>query len=203
MSLMTRWLTLCSDCLNYFNPANDSPSQLSDYYINIHELANHCLHISNRKDSICYSCFRNFFGYDRFIVRRLFSYLNPQQADYIHIREFSLFAERIIHWQEFINHIEFILQLFQIILNINITMKDYSLANLVDLIEKHSIDSLLLYELIQDAFFFTAIQSHVQTNMTDQSQVSCRFVMRVSVGHSLASSSSSLDFNYSPVFRFD
>ncbi len=183
MSFITKWLTQCSDCFNRINSSNEHPSQLSEYYINIHNLAKNCLHISNRKDFICYKCFRNFFGYDRFIIRHLFFYLNQKQTDYIDIKQFYLFAERIINWHEFINHIDFILQLFHIILNINMKFNEYSLINLGDLLENNSINSILLYELINDAFFFTAIQSNAQTNLTNQSQVSCRYIQKQDQEH--------------------
>jgi hypothetical protein len=146
MNFIIKWLRQCSDC---FNDENSSP-QIVDYYIKIH-----CLHISTTKDLICYKCFVNFFGYDRFIIRHLFFYLNSQQTNSIHIKDLSLFARCIINWHEFINHNDFTLLLFHILLSTN-----------------NSINSIVLYELINDAFFFTAVQSNVQTNLTNQSQVS-------------------------------
>ena len=187
MNFMTKWLTQCSDCFNYINFNNNNYFQLSNYHINICNLAKYCLHIKNKDDSICYQCFLKFFGYDRFIIRYLFYYLNEQQkqTNYIHIKQFHIFAELIINWHELINHIDFILLLFHIILseneslNLNInsneTIHVYSLKNFIghsDFLEKSSINSLLLYELIKDAFFFTAVQSNVQTNLTNSSQVS-------------------------------
>jgi hypothetical protein len=149
MNIITRW---CSECFN--SPDEDSPRIISNDYINIRDLAKNCLHISNKKTFICEKCFLNFFIYDRFIIRQLFIYLNQQQtANFIHIKEFYSFAQRIINWHEFLNHMDFLLQIFHIILSRNFN--------------KNSID-----QLIQDAYFFTAIQSNVQTNLTDQSQVS-------------------------------
>lgn len=197
MNFITRWCTeiqhLFSNCFNH-----ETNSQLSDYYyLNIRDLAKHCLHISNKKDFICYKCFLKFFHYDRFIIRQIFFYLNPLQTDYIHIKEFSLFAERIINWHEFINHIDFIIQLFQILLSTNDLVKktnqeynflkinrdlnesqnlEYSFTNLLkqyESLEHTTINSILLYELIKDAFFFTAIQANVQTTLTNESQVRC------------------------------
>jgi hypothetical protein len=150
MDFIRKWLRQCSDC---FNNENSSP-QISDYYIKIS-----CLHISTKNEFICYKCFLNFFGYDRYIIRHLFFYLNSQQTNSIHIKDLSLFAQCIINWHEFINHIDFTLFLFHILLSTNT-----------------SINSLVLYELIKDAFFFTAVQANVQTNLTNQSQVS--FYMR-------------------------
>jgi len=136
------------------NSSNENSSQIiSDYYINIRDLTKNCLHISNKKEFICEKCFLNFFIYDRFIIRQLFFYLHQQQTNSIHIKEFYLFAQRIINWHEFLNHIDFILQLFHILLSTNFNQNSIN-------------------ELIQDAFFFTAIQSNIQTNLTYQSQVS-------------------------------
>ncbi|CAF1294716.1 unnamed protein product [Adineta steineri] len=169
MNFITKWLTICSNCFNHrnFSTNENSSSQLSDYQINIYNLAKHCLHISNKNDLICYKCFINFFGYDRFIIRQLFIYLNYQQTNSIDIKQFYIFAERIINWNEFINHIDFILQLFYIILNIKINFNDYSFINLLNLLEDNTINSLLIYELMTDAFFFTTLQS----NLTNQSQI--------------------------------
>ncbi|CAF3725085.1 unnamed protein product [Rotaria sp. Silwood1] len=173
MNIITKWLRQCSNCFNYKNLLNNNNySQLSNYNINIRNLAKYCLHISNKKDSICYKCFLEFFHYDRFIIQHLFFYLNQQQTNYININEFNLFAQYIINCHEFINHIDFILLLFHIILsknnyfniNINTILNDNQF-------EKISINSILFYELIKDAFFFTAIQSNVQTNLTKSSQV--------------------------------
>ncbi|CAF3363459.1 unnamed protein product [Rotaria socialis] len=184
MNFITKCLTQCSDCFNYINYSNENIYQLSDYYINIRNLAQYCLHISNKNDSICYNCFLEFFHYDRFIIRHLFFYLHQQEKSYVHIREFYLFAQCIINWHEFINHTDFMLLLFHIILSKN----DFSRTNINfnknidktsnqyfqqddDILEKLSINSILLYELIEDAFFFTAIQSNVQTKCTHSSQV--------------------------------
>jgi len=152
MNLITEWLRQCSNCFNSLN--NDKSSQIIfDYNINIRDLAKNCLHISNRKELICEKCFFKLFIYDRFIIHQLFFYLKQQQTNSIHINDFYLFAQYIINWNEFINHMDFILQLFHVILSRNFN--------------QNSID-----ELIKDAFFFTAIQSNIQTNLTNQSQVS-------------------------------
>lgn len=148
MNLITNCLRQC-----WSTSEENSPEILSDYYINIHNLAKNCLHISNKKDLICEKCFYKFFIYDRFIIRQLFIYLDQQQTNFISIKDFYLFAQKILNWHEYINHIEFILQLFHIILSTNFNQNS-------------------IYQLITDAFFFTAIQSNVQTNLTSQSQVS-------------------------------
>ncbi|CAF1017726.1 unnamed protein product [Rotaria sordida] len=176
MNIITKWLSQCSNCFfNHRNFTNDNYSQLSNYNINIYNLAKYCLHITNKKDSICYKCFLEFFHYDRFIIHHLFFYLNQQQTNYVHIKQFNLFAQCIINWHEFINHMDFILLLFHIILSKNNKILNNLLQQQQDdddnILEKTSINSILLYELIKDAFFFTAIQSNVQTNLTNSSQI--------------------------------
>jgi len=141
------WLRQCSNC---FNNSNENLSEI----ISIHNLAKNCLHISNKNDLICEKCFLNFFIYDRFIIHQLFIYLKQEQKkNFIYIKDFYLFAQKILNWHEFINHIDFILQLFHIV----------------------SFNQNFFYELIKDAFFFTAIQSNTSTNLTYQSEVSLFF----------------------------
>ncbi|CAF1341098.1 unnamed protein product [Rotaria sordida] len=177
MNIITKWLSQCSNCFfNNRNFTNDNYSQLSNYNINIYNLAKYCLHITNKKDSICYKCFLEFFHYDRFIIHHLFFYLNQQQTNYVHIKQFNLFAQCIINWHEFINHMDFILLLFHIILSknnkiLNNLLQQQQQDDDDNILEKTSINSILLYELIKDAFFFTAIQSNVQTNLTNSSQL--------------------------------
>lgn len=157
MSFLLNWLRQCSDCFNYTDSTHENGSN------NIYNLASYCLHSSNKNDRICYKCFLTFFGHDRFIIRRLFIHLNQQQQEtnFVCLQEFYSFAERIITWHEVMNHIDFILLLFQIILAKNDN----------DLFEKTSLDSNSFYKLIEDAFFFTTLQSNTQTNLTRSSQV--------------------------------
>ena len=176
MNLIINWLKQCSNCFNSIKFHHENYSQLSIYSINIHNLAKHCLHITNKIDMICYKCFLNFFGYDRFIIHHLFIYLNQQQqqqqdTNSIHIKQFHMFAESIINWHEIINHFDFILLLFNLILNKNNLFNINQYNDNDNFLEKHIMNTHLFYELLEDAFFFNAIQSNIQTDLTDSSQV--------------------------------
>lgn len=149
MSFITEWLRQCSNCFN--NSNEKSTSINSDYYINIENLSKDCFYHLKEKDFICEKCFLKFFLYDRFIIHQLFYYLKREkQRNYIYLKDLYIFVQRIINWNEFNNHLDFILQLFQIISTENLNQNS-------------------IYELIQDAFFFTTIQSNIQA---DENEVS-------------------------------
>ena len=148
LSYPMNFLTNCfRECWNPTSQAN-----LSDTSLPLHHLARTCAHLSHQQDFICEKCFYQLFIYDRFIIRQLFVYLHHEQGKVISMREFDLFAQKILHWHEYINHIDFLLQLFHILLATNFT--------------RNSID-----QLITDAFFFTAIQTNVSTQLTSDSQI--------------------------------
>lgn len=161
-------LRQCTNCFNQISLINDNNVELTNNsYRNIFNLTKNCLH---KKEFICYDCFLKIFHYDRFIIRYLFIYLSNKQTNYVHIKDFYLLAQYIINLNEFNNYIEFLSLLFHVILSDREISSQLLLLN-DDLLEKLSIDSFLFYKLINDAFFFTAIQANVQTDLTNSSQV--------------------------------
>lgn len=136
MNFITEWLRQCSNCFN-----EKSPTITSNYNLNIENFSKECSH---EKDILCEKCFKNYFLYDRFIINQLYIYLK-EENNFITRKNFSIFTQRILHWNEFTNHLDFILQLLHIIFLKNVQTNS-------------------IYQLIEDAFFFTTIQSNIEFN---------------------------------------
>ena len=191
-----RLCRLCSDCCHSFPDA-----QLSDSVIARRVGLTHRPHLAKRKHAICADCFGAVFLYDRFLIRHLYAYLctSDEHLEGIDLKRFYTFGERILAWQELINYMDFTVEVFQILLATQDRVEDTdepfqidapvdaihldvrretepSLTNLLqqyDIVERTPVDAMSIYELIKDAYFFTAIQANVQTTLSSESEVRC------------------------------
>ena len=200
MNLLNRcYLRLCRLCSDCFYSYPDE--QLANSPIARRVGLTHCRHLSKRKHSICADCFRALFLYDRFLIRHLYSYLctTEEGIEGIDLKRVYHFGERILAWQEFVHYMDFTIEVCQILLatqdlaeesnaSFQIDMPNEtvylderretepSLTNLLqqyDIVERTSLNATSIYELIKDAYFFTALQANVQTTLSSASEVRC------------------------------